>query len=500
LFSLATVAAAPAKKAIDPNRQMIVAIAGLPNTGDCQNTSSIYVRLGLTQQVYDYLMKKDSAGNIVPNLVKSYKMAEDAKSCKFVLNKGIKFHDGTELTAKDIQFTIARAKTCTGSIKGYCADIERVDVVDNYNFTIVMANANVALLEYLTCIPIMCAEFTKACGDKYGTDVDKIMGSGPYKIKEWKFGDHIVFEAFKDYFAGAPAVKSVMLKVISDTNAAVIALQTHEIDLYMNDVPYISISDVKANNSLNVEFFSSTRYNYVLFNAEQGKFADERMRQAVAYAINRNDMLILACEDLANGYIVNSPAGPDFVANPGYQKWPYAQDVKKATALVKEAGHYGESVTVYTLAVDPYPKLASKLQDSLSQIGLKCNIVQMENSAYISDVCDKGKFEIAICFNTFPAKDMDIAIGAQLLSAKSGLSGNYGRYKDPEMDKLILKAKVVSDPKKRIAAYQDILDLFAKKLPSVPLYFAKSSRAYNADLAVVSNSAQYDRLYYYSWK
>lgn len=480
-------------------RQMVVAIPGLPDTGDCQNSTSGYVRLGLTQQVYDYLMRKDGNGNIIPNMVESYELAPDASSCTFVLKQGIKFHDGSELTAEDIAYTFERAKTCTGSIKTYCADISHVEVADAYNFTIIMENPNVALLEWLTCIPIMSKSFTETCGEDYGTDIDKVMGSGPYKMVEWKFGEYIIFEAFEDYFLGCPDVKSIRLEVISDTNAAVIALQTHEIDLYMNDVPYISVDDLKADETLNMEFFSSTRYNYVLFNAEEGMFTDVRMRQAVAYAVDREEMLIMGCEDVNNGYIVNTPAGPDFVANADSKTWPYEHNIEKARELVKAAGYEGASTSIYTLNVDPYTKLAVKLQDYMSQIGLTCDIVQLENSAYISDVCDLGGFEIAICFNTFPGKDADIAMSAQLLSSKAGLAGNYGRYIDETMDQMIIDAKVISDMETREAAYKQIAEHFSETLPTIPLYFAKSSRVYSTDLTVEENCAQYDHLAYYSW-
>lgn len=482
------------------DNQMVVAIPGLPDNGDCQNTSSAYNRIGLTQQVYDYLMKKDGDGNTVPNIIESYEFADDASSCTMTLMKGIKFWDGTEMTSNDVKYTIDRAKTSTGSIKGYSADIDHVEVIDDYTFKFIMGNPNVALLEYLTTIPIMCAAFTEAAGKDYGTDVDKIMGSGPYKMTEWKFGEYIVYEAFEDYILGAPKVKSIMLKVISDNNAAVIALQTGEIDLYMNDIPFMSVTDVEANKDLMIEYYSSSRYNYVLFNAEKGMFADERMRQAVAYAVNRDDMLIMGCEDLNNGYLVNSPAGPDFIANPGNEEYPYTQDFEKATQLVKDAGNYGKDVVLYTLAVEPYPKLATKLQDFLTKIGLKGEVVQMENSAYVDKICGNGDFEIAVCFNNFPAKDMDIAINAQLHSTRSGMAGNYGRYKSDKMDELILASKIISDSQARKESYNAVLELFAKDVPSVPLYYAKSSRAFSADLNVISNCAQYDRFYYYSWK
>ena len=488
-----------AEKQADPNQQMVVAIPGLPDTGDCQNTSSLYVRLGLSHQVYDTLMTKDGGGNIVGSLAESCVLSDDASECTVKLKEGVKWWDGTELTSKDVKFTIDRAKTAKGSQKAACADIDRVEIVDDYNFKIIMGTPNVALLEYLTYIFILNEDAVTKYGDKYGTSIDTIMGSGPYIIKEWEFGDHIVYEANKDYFKGEPNVKSILLKVISDSNAAVIALQTGEINLYMNDVPNISLSTIKEDKKLKMDSFSSARFNYILFNTESGTFADQKMRQAIAYAINRDDLLTIACEDVNNGYLINSPGGPDFVGNPGYESWPYKQDIEKAKQLVKEAGCEGKKIVLKTLSVEPYVKLATKLQDALNQTGLNVEIVQLENSAYVNDICGNTDFEIAICFYSFSGKDMDIPMTSQLLSDKAGMSGNYGKYINPTMDDLILKAKVEKDLTKRTELYKQAVDLYDQDLPSIPMYYAKSTRAYSADLTVAENCAQYDMLYSYNW-
>ena len=502
--STATTAAPAADAPADApsaDRQMVVGIPGLPDNGDVQNTSSVYNRIGFAAQVYDYLMVKDGDGNILPHLVESYEMADDASECTFKLVEGVKWHDGTEMTSEDVRFTVERAKAGTGSQKTYCGDIDHVEVIDDYNFKIVMGTPNVALLEYLTAIPIVCEHFITEVGDElYGTDVQYVMGSGPYKATEWVFGDYIVFEANEDYFLGAPEIKSVKLRVVADTNSAVIELQTGGIDFYMNDVPYISLPTLEADSGINIEYASSFRYNYVLFNAESGLFADKAMRRAVAYAVNRDEMLIIGCEDLKNGTLVNTPAGPDFTANPDYSSWPYETDIEKGKEIVAGSGYDGHTVVIKTLTVDPYPKLATMLLESLTRLGINAEVEQYENSAYIEEVCQNGNFEIAICFNTFPAKDMDIAINAQLHSSKSGLGGNYGRYVSDEMDALIVKAKTIADPAAREAAYQEIIDLFAEDLPSIPLYYTKSTRAYSADLACKDNCAQYDRFYYFSFR
>ncbi|MBR1456832.1 MAG: ABC transporter substrate-binding protein [Oscillospiraceae bacterium] len=493
-----TTSSAPADNS---ERQLVVGIPGLPDNGDVQNTTSVYNRIGFGAQVYDYIMVKDGDGNILPHLVESYEMADDASECTFKLVEGVKWHDGTEMTSEDVQFTIERAKAGTGSQKTYCGDIDHVEVIDDYNFKIVMGTPNVALLEYLTAIPVVCKAFITECGDElYGTDVQYVMGSGPYKPVEWQFGDYIVFEANEDYFLGAPAIKSVKLRVVADTNSAVIELQTGGIDFYMNDVPYISLPTLEADANINVEYASSFRYNYVLFNAESGMFADKTMRQAVAYAIDRDEMLIIGCEDLQNGVEVNTPAGPDFTANPDHTTWPYETDLEKAQSIVADSGYDGHTVVIKTLTVDPYPKLATVLLEALTKIGINAEIEQLENSAYIDDVCGNGNFEIAICFNTFPAKDMDIAVNAQLHSSKVGLAGNYGRYVSEEMDELIVAAKTIPDPEARKAAYEPLIALFAEDLPSVPLYYTNSTRAYSADLVCRDNCAQYDRFYYFSFK
>lgn len=487
-----------AAKAIDPNRQMIVAIPGLPDTMDCMNTSSLYVRLGANYQTYDTLLAKDGKGAIVLNMAESYEMAPDAAECTFKLKEGIKFWDGTPVTANDVRFTLERAKRSSGSQTAACNDIASVEVIDDHNFKIVMKNPNVALFEYLTYFFILSESFTTRCGDKYGTSPETTMGCGPYKVTEWVFGDHIVYEAFADYFKGAPAIKSVLVKVISDTNAAVIALQTGEIDLYMNDLPFISLATLKSDSKLKLESFYSNRFNYVVLNVESGMFKDLKMREAVAYALNRKEMLLIACEEEENGILVNSPAGPDFGGNPGHEYWPYEQDVEKARALVKEAGNTGKKTVIKTLNVEPYMKLATKLQDYLMQIGIVAEVAPMENSAYIADVCANGNYEIAICFNGYGGKEIDIALG-NLHSGKYGLAGNYPRIVDDKLDAYIMKGKITLDREERREVYREAVRYYAEQLPQIPLYYINATRAFNADLDIDEGYAEYDRYYNYRW-
>jgi peptide/nickel transport system substrate-binding protein len=480
-------------------RRMVAAIPVLPDKTDSMNTTSLYVRQGANYQTYDTLMRKTAGNETEMNMVESYSFSDDASECAFVLRKGIKWWDGTELTAGDIAFTIDRAKRSSGAQTTACLDIKTVEIQDDYNFKIIMANPNVALLEYLTYIFILNEDFVTKCGDTYGTSVETTMGSGPYKLTEWVYGDYLGYEAFEDYFRGPPAIKSVQLKIISDLNAAGIALQTGEIDLYLNDLPYISLPSIKQSPNLTTEEFYSSRYNYIVFNTESPLFNDVRMRQAVAHAIDRTEVLIIATEDVNNGTVVNGPGGPDFTGNPGVKTWPYEYNIEKARELVRACGNEGKEVTITTATVEPYIKIATKLQDYLTQIGLKAKINQIEMTAFINDVCDKGLYEISPTFNQFGGKDIDIAF-SNLHSNKYGLSGNYARLKDPTLDKYIVGGKVITDLEKRKDHYREAIGYFATVLPMVPVYVGKGVRVFNSALAIEPNMSQYDRFYYYRWK
>lgn len=443
-------------------------------------------------QVYDALVIRDKDGNIAPSLAEKYEISPDGKTITFYLRKGIKFTNGTEFKASDAKFTIDRASEapalgwamarCTGS-----------DIVDDYTIKVNLEDPDVSFPEKLTQVYMVSEEAYKEYGDQYGKTVESTIGTGAYIVKEWQPGQSLTLEANPDYFAGEAGIKNVKLKTISDANAAVIALQTGEVALYMADIPGMAVDSLSENEKVTVSSFSSFVFMDVILNCETGPFTDVRLRQAVAYAIDRDKMFQVGTE--GKGTITDYPGGPDYAGNPGIKSW-YQTDLEKAKQLVKEAGMEGKTVTIKTQTIDPWPKLATSLQDDLNKIGLVAKVEQLELNAYVDSVRTNADYDIAISRYWSATKDMCEPMGV----LESGGAVNYSRYSNPEIDPFLIKASAIMDIDERKQNYVEAIKIFTQDVPLIPLYYAESTRGYSKDLTIEEGNVQYDHIYYYNWK
>lgn len=484
----------------DVDKEMVVGIPKITDSFDFYNTANGFESISMSQ-IYDTLVIKDKDGKTVPSLAESFEISPDGKTYTFYLRQGVKFSNGIEFKASDAKYSIDQAMASSWTSWCYVS-VENCEVVDDYTFKINLKAPNVGFLEYLANIyycTMLSEETVKQFGDQYGKTVESSIGTGPYILKEWKPGEYCVYEANPDYFKGAPAVKKVRLKTITDVNAAIIGLQTGEIHAYFNDIPGISFDMVSKDEKLNVETYPSTIFFECIMNTETGSFADVRLRQAVAYAVDRQQMLIVGAE--GQGAVADYPGNRQGYTegDPALKDTWYPVDLEKAKQLVKEAGMEGKAVTIKTYATDPYPKLATVLQDALSKIGLKAEVLQMERAAFIEEVTTKGNYEIAICRWAAGTKDMDEIMYGSLATASIGSAGNWSWYSNPAVDDLVAKAQAETDPEARKQLYAEVIKIYKEDVPQVPLYYPNGSRAYAKDLVIEKGNAEYDRFFNYAW-
>ncbi|MDR1137712.1 MAG: ABC transporter substrate-binding protein, partial [Synergistaceae bacterium] len=418
-------------------------VVGIPKLADSFayfTTSNGYETFSMAQ-VYDTLMTKDKEGRNVPLLAEKVDISDDAKTYTFYLRKGVKFSNGKELKAGDVSYSIGELIKSAYTSWIYEPLIDTVETPDDYTVVLKLKSNSVSFLEYLSN-PYYCAilneEATKELGDKYGSSAETVVGTGPYKLAEWKLGEYFVFVANEDYFLGAPAIKKVRLKIISDVSAAIIALQTGEIHTFFDDIPGLFYGQVENTENVRLVDFPSTVLFSIFMNCRDGMFTDRKMREAVAYAIDRDEELIVGSE--GKGSTASYPGNRTGYTegDPGLKNaWPYEPDIEKARQLVKEAGNEGASVVIKTYSTDPYPKLATIMQSALTEAGLDVKVLLMERSAFIDEVLGKGDFDIQVCRWAAAGKDIDEIMNGSLNTVSIGAPGNWSFYSNPEMDKLL---------------------------------------------------------------
>lgn len=443
-------------------------------------------------QVYDTLVIKDENGKIVPCVAESWEVSDDGLVYTMAIRSGIKFSDGDEFTAEDAKFNVD-ASIDSSYTNWAMVGVDHCDMIDNSTIAISLATADAGFLEKLTWIYLVSKNAYMKAGGQYGKSMDTIVGTGPYVVSDWKPGESVTFVANEDYFRGAPPVKKVIFKSMSDANAAVIALQTGEMDLYINDVPNVSIPTLTASDKVMVVSYPSYVLMNVILNCGNGLFTDVNLRQAVAYAVNREKMLAIGTE--GQGVIVDYPGGPDYVANPGLSVFQ-DMDVEKAKQMVEEAGVARTTIMIKTMESNPWPKLATVLQDDLNKIGFDAKVELMDYNAYSQEVWGNRDYEIAICRYWSGTKDMGELMA--LVQSNSGM--NFSNYSNPEADRYIELGNGATTEQERKDYYAKAIELFTPDIPLVPLYYTYGSRAFTRDLSIAEGNVQYDRIFYYSWK
>ncbi|MDR1510495.1 MAG: ABC transporter substrate-binding protein [Synergistaceae bacterium] len=444
-------------------------------------------------QVYDTLVAKDENGRIIPCVAESWEISPDGLTYLIKLRRGVKFTNGAEFKAADAKFNIDKGKESPYT-NWAMAGVKSCDAgPDDYTVAIALENRDISFLEKLTWIYLVNKEAYEAAGETYGKTADTTIGSGPYKLAEWTPGELAIFEANREYFAGKAKIDRVRFETMSDANAAIISLQTGEIGLYIHDVPSISVETLSNSESVTVSSYPSYVFMDILMNCEHGTFADKAVRNAAALGVDREKLLLVGTE--GQGVVVDYPGGPDYAGNPNIKVFP-APNRDEAVRIVKDAGLEGKSVTIKTMDTDPWPKLATALQEDLNKIGFDARVEILDNSAYSQEVWQKGNYEIAISRYWSGTKDM-----SELMNLiETGNSMNFSHYSNPNVDPILIEAMSVNDDAKRAEAYERAIRLFTPDAPLIPLFYTNGSRAYSADLEIKPGNVQYDRIYHYSWK
>ena len=486
-------------------KQMVVGIPAITENFDFFNTTNGYETFSMAQ-VYDNLISKDAEGNYVPCLAESWTISEDATEFTFNLNKNAKWSDGTDVTSKDVVFSMEKLKASDYVSYIYEPLLDTIETPDEHTVIIKLVKPSISFMEYLAN-PYYSAILSQAAyeqhGDSYGSSVETIVGSGPYKVSEWKVGESITYEVNEDYHLGAPDIKSVKLVVMHDSNSVMIALQTGEIDTYFDDVPGVSYSTISEAEDISVYDWTSTVLYCIFFNTENGIFADVNMRKAVAMAVNKSDFITVGAEGYGVEADYPGDRGGSTIGDPlmhGEYDNQYSNDLEKASKLVEEAGYSGTSVTIKTYSTDPYPALATVLQNALSQIGLDAKVEQIERATFISQVLSEADFEIQVCRWAAATEDMDEIIYGSLHSDSIGSPGNWSFYHaSEEMDRLITDAAGETDVKAREDLYQQVIQTYLDDMVYISLYYPSSSRAYKDTVTIQEGLQKYDKFFYYKW-
>jgi len=330
---------------------------------------------------YETLITKSPTGEYIPCLAEDFEWKTDTEVV-FYLRRGIKFHDGNELKASDVKFNIDRLMKTERHVSRYNM-IVSIEVIDDYTVKITTETPNDKLLVGLSRVQHGAGMMSEACVIEAGENISqKECGTGPYKLHNWIPGDQMVVERFDDYWGEMPTTKTITYRVITENTSRLIALETGEIDI-MEALPITDSEKVQDNPELVFYEIPSVAITYWGFNVSHPPFDNLLVRQAMNYAVDRNEVMSAAGGSKIYQTVLSEGMEGYDNSIVGY---PYNPD--KARELLEEAGYKdGFECTLYVKSTDSQTMMASQvLQAYAAEVGVTVNLITLESTALFAEL------------------------------------------------------------------------------------------------------------------
>lgn len=429
--------------------------------------SSLVVDRQVMYQIYDSLVTIGPDLKIAPGLADSWDTS-DPKAIVFKLHSGVKFQDGTDFDATAVKFNIDRILTTKSSPRlSEINSIASVDVIDpltvRFNLKAPAAQLLAALVDRAG---MMVSPTAVQKGGQDFTINPLLAGTGPFRFVEWKQDDHITVERNPNYWRKAPDgsalpyLDKVIFRVIVDENARLTNLKTGDVDMVYRP-PAKDIASIKKDSSLVYKDTPSLDYAGIVLNTTTAPFNNVALRQAVAYAIDRNQILQTVAYGI--GAVSNGPISPPMPAyDKSYVAFPL--DLAKAKQKLQDGGMpNGFSFDLNITAGSPATEQeAALIKDELSKAGITVNILPEEFTKLIDDAA-AHKFQASL--QGWSGRIDPDGNTYNQFHTDGGL--NYGSYSNPQVDKLLDDARTTYDQSQRDTMYRQVNALIAGDVAEV---------------------------------
>ena len=442
--------------------------------------------------VYNGLVKYDKDMNITGDLAESWKISADGLIITFHLRKGVKWHDGRPFTAADVLYTYQVTidpKTPT-AYSGDFLKVKKAEILDDYTFRVTYDKPFApALISWGSSI---LPRHLLA-----GKDITKSplkrqpIGTGPYMFKEWIAGQKIVLISNPDYFEGRPYIDGYITRIIPDTATMFLELRAQGIS-YMDLTP-LQYTRQTENNLFQKNFnkyrYLGFKYTYLGYNLKNPLFTDKRVRQAISYAINKEE--IISGVLLGLGKPATGPYKPGTWAYNGNVK-TYQYNPQRARELLREAGwidangdgilEKGGQPFVFEIITnqgnETRQKCAEIIQRQLKEVGINVKIRILEWAAFVNDFINKRRFDAVILGWTITLDPDAYDVWHSSKTAPEEL--NFMSYKNLEVDELLEKGRGTFNQKERKKYYDRFQEILAEEQPYTFLYVPE-------ELIIISN-------------
>ena len=464
-------------------------------------------------QIFASPLRFDDKWNAQPYLAEKWSLAADGKSLTLNLRKGAVFHDGKPITSEDVAFSIMAIKA-NHPFTTMMGPVEKVETPDPYTAIIRMSTPHPAIV--LAMSPALCPILPKHIyGD--GTDLKvhprnttDVVGSGPFRLTEFKAGQRVVLERFDKFFlAGKPYLDKIIVNINPDSNSLLLGLERGEIQMIPYATNSTELKRVAANPALNLTnkgFEGIGALNWLAFNTAKKPLNDVNVRKAIAMTIDKkfiSKALHGGFSQPADGPIVaSSPfAIPDLIT--------YPLDLKKAAEMLDAAGYKaGANGERFKLTIDYLPgqdeqqkNVAEYIRAQLKKVGVMVDVRASADFPSWAKRMATHDFDLSMDV-VFNWGDPIIGVHRTYLSTniRPIVWTNTQSYNNPKVDELLNTAGSLLDPTKRKAYYATFQKIVTDELPihfinNTPYHTASSKKVMNVPTTIWGPASPYDEIY-----
>ena len=424
----------------------------------------------------------------VPNLVESYEVLSDLE-WQLNLRHDVKFHDGSDMTAEDVVASMQYAREHTSYTSTYSSFWDKLEIKDDYTIILTTKDVYAKTLYDLASHYVLPKELIEKGDDAIAATP---IGTGPYKFVKWTLGDSVEFEAFEDYWEGAPAIKKITYRIIPEGSSRTIALEAGEID-FIVEVDNNDLSRLEETDGIEVINKTGTSFNFLVLNNERAPFDNQDFRHFMNCAINKDALVEVALNGAGTGNYTQTPVVFEGAAT----EIPDSYDKELAQQYLDKSGVDPSTVVFSCICSDDVKRRCGEvIQATLAEYGVTMNLESMDLATYLSTAAE-GNFETCIgnCTTSNTLGFIEYKYHSKMIGGS-----NWSRTNDPKIDELYDTAVQTLDETERMKLIEECVAYIQSICPQVPTYSMNVVRAMDADLQGFEVNASGNTYWHYvSW-
>ena len=429
----------------------------------------------ISSLIYSSLLRLDDKSHLVGDLAEHWTMI-DAQTYRFRIRKGVTFHDGRALTARDVKYTYDSImdRRNRSPKRGPLRVLKSVEQLGTQEIRFHLSEPHAPFLEHCTIGIVPVDNATPGENARGQTPP----GSGPFALARINPGEKVSLKANSSYWEGKPLLAGLAFQIVPDAIVRVLEFKKGTIQLLQNDIEPDTLPWLEKNTDAIVETDPGTTFQYIGINLTHPILKKRNVRQALAHSIDRDGIIRHILKDqatAANGLL--SPL--NWAHDDSVPHWPF--DPAKARRLLDQAGYPdpdGEGprprfkLSFKTTNIDLRRRIAETLKEQLSHVGVELEVRTYEWGTFYSDI-KKGNFHL-YSLAWVGIVDPDVYYNIFHSSSAPPNGDNRGSYNNPAVDRLLEQGRRESDPGRRKALYYQVQQIIHQDLPYIPLWWVKN--------------------------